>query len=506
MYRIPEYVKKVMNILIEAGFEAYVVGGAVRDMLLGVVPYDYDLATNAKSEIVIELIKSKGLKVVSKLGENYGVVLAIAENKPVEIATFRGEVYGSDPHKPKEVWYCDTLKEDLARRDFTINAMAMDIDGNIIDYYNGKGDLENKTLRTVGDANTRFCEDALRMYRACRFVSQLGFSPEEDLKNAITSNLDRANGLSIDRVKNELNKMLLGKFPDLGILLFVRSGLCATSCIYNENEKKVSIDVLPELARLDGVEQNQLYHRFDVLGHILFALKRSTPELEVRWAVLLHDIAKGLPEIRGFKEDGSPSDHKHEILGAEMTENILTRLNYSKDFIGTVTWLVLSHMKFGMLRDKKQLNHERWLRKEAREGQFRTNEEMVEGFRLLGEVCVADISATRASEINVKKSHIYSKYIVELAKTMPVHTKELNIDGKEVISILEDKDDMKTVMHLLLERVQNESLLNETNVLIDAVYNWQERKKAEIQSAKKKAKLQERIAKTRLKKKPKNKE
>lgn len=500
MNKIPNYVKKAMNLLIEAGFQAYIVGGAVRDILLGVVPHDYDLATNAKSEVVVELVKEKGLKVIPKLGENYGVVLVLSENKPVEIATFRGEIYGEDPHKPKEVWYCDNLKEDLARRDFTINAMAMDIDGNIIDCYNGKEDLENEILRTVGDANTRFCEDALRMYRACRFVSQLGFTPEEKLKEAISSNLDRASGLSLDRVKNELNKLLLGKFPDLGILLFVRTGLCKTSCIYNENEKKVSIDVLPELSVLDGVEQNQRYHIFDVLGHILFALKRSEPDLTVRWAVLLHDIAKGLPDIRAFKEDGSPSDHKHEILGAEMTKDILTRLNYSKEFISIVSWLVLNHMKFGMLRDKKAINHERWLRKEAREGQFRTNEEMVEGFKLLGEVCVADISATRASEVNIKKSHVYSKHIVEIAKIMPVHTKELDIDGNEVIDILENKDDMKTIMQLLLERVQNESLLNENNVLIDAVYKWQERKKAEIQATKKKAKLQKRIAEKKAKK------
>lgn len=500
MNKIPNYVKKVMNILIEAGFEAYIVGGAVRDILLGVVPYDYDLATNAQSEVVIKLVKEKGLKVIPKLGENYGVILALSDNKPVEIATFRGETYGEDPHKPKDVWYCDNLKEDLARRDFTINAMAMGIDGDIIDYYNGKEDLENKILRTVGDANTRFCEDALRMYRACRFVSQLGFSPEEDLKKAISSNLERANGLSLDRVKNELNKLLMGKFPDLGMLLFVRTGLCKTSCVYNENELKVNIDVLPELSVLDGVEQNQLYHIFDVLGHILFALKRSEANLTVRWAVLLHDIAKGLPTIRSFKEDGTPSDHKHEILGAKMARDILTRLKYSKEFVSTVSWLVLNHMKFGMLRDKKVINHERWLRKEAREGQFRTNEEMVEGFKLLGEVCVADISATRASEVNVKKSHVYANYIVELAKTMPVHTKELDIDGNDVISILENKDDIKTIMHLLLERVQNESLLNENNVLIDAVYKWQDRKKAEIQAAKKKAKLQKKIAEKKAKK------
>lgn len=496
---IPSYVKKVMNILIEAGFEAVIVGGAVRDILLGLVPYDYDLATNAKPEIVVELIKEKGLKVVPKLGENYGVILALSEGKPIEIATFRGEIYGDDAHKPEKVWYCDELKDDLARRDFTINAMAMDINENVIDYYNGKKDLENKIIRTVGDANKRFCEDALRMYRACRFVSQLGFTVEDELKEAIGNNLERANGLSLDRVKTEINKLLLGKSPDLGMLLFIRTGLTNANCVYSKNEEKVIIPVLPELERLDGVEQNMLYHRFDVLGHILFALKRSKPKLEVRWAVLLHDIAKGLPSIRAFKEDGSPSDHKHEILGAKMAKDILTRLNYSNNFISTVSWLVENHMKFGMLRDKKKVNHERWLRKEAREGQFRTNEEMVEGFKLLGDVCIADIAATRAGEENVQKTQVYSKYIVEMAKLMPVHTKELNVNGKDVLNILEDKDDMKTIMHLLLERVQNENLLNEENVLIDAVYKWQDRKKAERQAAKKKLKLQERINKKKAK-------
>ena len=176
--RFPAYVLKTLQILNAAGYEAYVVGGAVRDLLLGLEPGDYDITTSGRPEQVAAVLRAAGYSLAEKLGENFGVVVAVTGGHALEIATFRNEryAYGQDAHRPAEVWYCDTLKEDLSRRDFTVNAMAMDREGNLFDYYGGQQDLRAKLLRTVGDPRKRFAEDALRMYRACRFVAQLDFT------------------------------------------------------------------------------------------------------------------------------------------------------------------------------------------------------------------------------------------------------------------------------------------------------------------------------------------
>ena len=182
----PSYVLKTLNLLNAAGFEAYVVGGAVRDLLLGREPGDYDITTVARPEQVASVLRAAGYTLAENLGENFGVVAAVTEGHALEIATFRNEryAYGQDAHRPAEVWFCDTLQEDLSRRDFTVNAMAMDAQGTLYDFYGGQKDLEAKLLRTVGDPKKRFAEDALRMYRACRFVAQLDFTYVEGTDTA----------------------------------------------------------------------------------------------------------------------------------------------------------------------------------------------------------------------------------------------------------------------------------------------------------------------------------
>ena len=175
-YAIPEYVKKILQLLNEAGHEAYIAGGAVRDLLLGRTPGDFDVTTAATPEETAAVCRAHGIKTVDNLGQNFGCVVAVMEGHALEITTFRGESYGSDAHKPDKVWFSKDLRDDLQRRDFTVNAMVMDADGKIYDFHHGQEDLKNKILRTVGDAQARYREDALRMLRACRFVGQLGFT------------------------------------------------------------------------------------------------------------------------------------------------------------------------------------------------------------------------------------------------------------------------------------------------------------------------------------------
>ncbi|MBR5791139.1 MAG: metal-dependent phosphohydrolase, partial [Phascolarctobacterium sp.] len=168
--KLPSYIKSILTALNQSGFEAYVVGGAVRDLLLGIEPGDFDVTTSAHPEEVLAICHAQNWRTVDNLGNNFGCVIAIVEDVPVEITTFRGESYGADAHKPEQVWYCDSLREDLSRRDFTVNAMALDINGKLYDYFDGQKDLQNKVLRTVGKAKLRYEGDALRMFRACRFV------------------------------------------------------------------------------------------------------------------------------------------------------------------------------------------------------------------------------------------------------------------------------------------------------------------------------------------------
>ncbi|MBQ7317900.1 MAG: metal-dependent phosphohydrolase, partial [Phascolarctobacterium sp.] len=178
--KLPLYIKRILHALNQGGFEAYVVGGAVRDLLLGIEPGDFDVTTSAHPEQVLEICRQENWRTADKLGNNFGCVIAIVDHIPVEITTFRGEAYGYDAHKPEQVWFCDNLREDLSRRDFTINAMALNAEGELYDYFGGQEDLQNKILRTVGKASQRFEEDALRMLRACRFVAQLGFTYQQD--------------------------------------------------------------------------------------------------------------------------------------------------------------------------------------------------------------------------------------------------------------------------------------------------------------------------------------
>ena len=223
---LPAYTKSILSALNSAGYEAYLVGGAVRDLLLGLTPDDYDITTNAHPEQVLALCKQYNWQTVDKLGHNFGCVIIVIDGIPTEVTTFRGERYGdSDMHRPEATWYCTRLRDDLSRRDFTVNAMALAADGTLYDYFGGQQDLENKILRTVGKAEQRYHEDALRMLRACRFVAQLGFTYVQEgsetlppfgqqstpyyLPHNYSFPIERISGLSLERVRKEIERLLL---------------------------------------------------------------------------------------------------------------------------------------------------------------------------------------------------------------------------------------------------------------------------------------------------------
>ena len=497
-YAIPEYVKKILQLLNDAGHEAYIAGGAVRDLLLGRTPGDFDVTTAATPEETAAVCRAHGIKTVDNLGQNFGCVVAVMEGHAVEITTFRGESYGSDAHKPDKVWFSKDLRDDLQRRDFTVNAMVMDADGKIYDFHHGQEDLKNKILRTVGNAQARYREDTLRMLRACRFVGQLGFTyvqedgllppfGEEGTPYYLPQNfqfpVERCAGLSLERVRTELDKLLTSEHAGHGLMLLLATGLTDAHCRFKKDGSYTEIAILPELRHLAGLPQNRRFHCYNAWEHTLAAVDNSPRDLIIRWALLLHDLGKGMPGIRGTHPDGSPSDHGHEALSAIMADEVLARLHYAEKFRKRVVWLVSRHMRFAPMMFTKERTLMRWVRAEAASGEFRTEAELTEAFTQLKEVFLADMGATHAGnnpQLMAEGAEL-ADAIIELARTkMPVHTTDLAINGAALRGIVPNGQ-AGGCLKYLLARVQSGNLNNNREELLAAARHKQQKAAAKTE-------------------------
>lgn len=294
------------------GAELAVVGGAVRDELLGRDHADWDLATRLLPQAVMDRARSAGLKVIPT-GLQHGTVTVILEGRPVEVTTFRADGDYQDGRHPDSVRLGVDLIEDLSRRDFTINAMALPVGGgDLVDPFGGRADLSSRTIRAVGDPLKRFGEDGLRPLRACRFAAQLGFDVEPATLAAIPQRLDVARKVAAERVFTELDKLLRGADPGRGLTLVAESGL---------------LDLwLPELRPMIGCGQNR-HHRYDVWIHTLEVLRQVPADSALRWAALLHDAGK--PKVRTTGADGAVHFYGHEAVSLMVAETILGRLKAS---------------------------------------------------------------------------------------------------------------------------------------------------------------------------------
>lgn len=498
-YPIPQYAITILNILAQAGYEAYLAGGAVRDLLLGRPPGDFDVTTSALPEETTAVCHAHGIKTVDNLGQNFGCIVALPEDHKVEITTFRGESYGSDAHKPEKVWFSKSLRDDLCRRDFTVNAMVMDKDGNIYDYHHGQEDLQAKILRTVGDAGARYREDALRMLRACRFVGQLGFTYVQDngllppfgeegtpyyLPHNFSFPVEHCAGLSLERVRTELDKLLVTEHAGHGLMLLMATGLTDAHCRFKDNGSYTKIPILPELRHLAGLPQNRRFHCYNAWEHTLAAVDNSPRDLTIRWAMLLHDLGKGMPGIRGTHPDGSPSDHGHEALSAVMADELLTRLRYPAAFRKRVVWLVSRHMRFAPMMFTKERTLMRWVRAEAASGEFRTSKDLTEAFSQLKEVFLADMGATHAGNNPqlMAEGRELADAVIDIARNkMPVHTADLAVNGADLAQIITDGAETGIFLKYLLERVRSGNLPNERAALLEAAKHRQQKTSAKAE-------------------------
>ncbi|HZR39608.1 MAG TPA: CCA tRNA nucleotidyltransferase [Ktedonobacteraceae bacterium] len=313
--------------------QLYMVGGTVRDVLLHRgQSSDADLATDARPDEIKRLVAPTKPSAVVLVGERFGTVRLHYGSSIVEITTFRSERYNTESRKP-EVCFGNSLEEDLSRRDFTINALARDpLNGRIIDMFHGRQDLEHHILRAVGnEPDKRFDEDPLRLLRAVRFAAQLNFTIEPVTRQAIERQAVKLQKISRERIRDEMNKLLLSPHPAKGLDLLVELGLMEW--------------IIPEVLELRGVSQQpqpRAPSTKDVYAHVMMVVERSSPQLATRWGALLHDIAK--PRTKSV-EDNKVHFFGHEDIGAYMARDILKRLHFDRDFIESVSRLVKLHMR-----------------------------------------------------------------------------------------------------------------------------------------------------------------
>ncbi len=309
------------------GYKFYIVGGAVREQLLGRSVDEWDATTEAKPNEIEKILRQVGAVKIGTIGKQFGTITAEFHGEPIEITTFRGEQYQDNSRKPVTN-FSATIDEDLSRRDFTINAIAYDVlGGQLLDPFGGQNDLKEKIIRAVGRPASRFHEDTLRMLRAIRFAVRLEFEIETETKQAISDERDRAGMLSPERVAQEIDKMLLSQNPSQAIELLAETGLLNY--------------VLPELLPSIDIEFDPREHK-DIYHHILQVLDQTPPSLELRWCALLHDIAK--PQTRQ-KIGGEYHFLGHENLGAKIARTVLRRLHYSNELTSKVVDLVRLHQR-----------------------------------------------------------------------------------------------------------------------------------------------------------------
>lgn len=318
---LPKKAKYIIKTITDAGYEAYAVGGCVRDSILGRTPEDWDITTSAKPDQVKALFRR-----TIDTGIQHGTVTVMMDKEGFEVTTYRIDGKYEDGRHPKEVTFTPSLREDLKRRDFTINAMAYNEEDGLIDVFGGIADMEKKVIRCVGEARERFREDALRMMRAIRFSAQLGYAIEEGTGDAIRELAPTLQKISAERIQVELVKLLISPNPD-----FLRIA-------YHMGITKV---ILPEFDTMMATPQNHPHHKYNVGEHTLQSLRFVEPDKCLRLTMLLHDIGK--PAVLSEDEKGIHHFHGHATVGEGMAETVLRRLKFDNDTIFTVSRLVRYH-------------------------------------------------------------------------------------------------------------------------------------------------------------------
>lgn len=433
---ISETLKTLSSIFKSHGYSLYLVGGAVRDYLLSKPSHDFDFTTDARPEEIKSMFRH-----TIDTGIKHGTVTVLFKSGSYEITTFRTEGDYSDSRHPDSVTFVRSLSEDLKRRDFTINAFACDLSsGEIIDQHGGFNDLKNGVIRAIGDPNERFTEDALRIMRAARFSSKLGFEIEEETKKAMKALSPTITKVSEERIREELFRLIDSPFPRLGIKTMEETGLLEI--------------ILPELYSCKAIE-GEGYHKENLLEHQILALEealRLHAPLSVKISALLHDIGK----VKAERRIGDKSTYySHEIIGSEMASNIMTRLKSSNKDRDEVALLIREHMV--------QYTSS-WSDGAVRRLIVRVGKDNLDNLFLLRE---CDRKATLALPDSFNDDELKARVAKELSSSPALTLKDLKVNGKDISLLTGNGPLTGKVLKALLDMVIEEPGLNEREILLE---------------------------------------
>lgn len=437
--QIPKHANYIIKTLQHYGYEAYIVGGCVRDAVLGRTPNDWDITTSAKP-LQIKSIFDRTIDT----GLKHGTVTVLMEKEPFEVTTYRIDGTYEDHRRPNDVTFTTNLREDLMRRDFTINAMAYNEKDGLVDMFGGLEDLENKVIRCVGKADDRFDEDALRMLRAVRFAAQLGFEIDDEAKDAIKRKCGFLKDISAERIQVELTKLLTSDHPEM---------------IKTAYELGMTSVFLPEFDDMMATPQNNPHHKYNVGDHTVEALKHIEGDKIKRLATLLHDVAK--PVTRTTDNEGIDHFYEHYAKGSEMAETILRRLKYDNHTIKGVKHLIEWH-------------------------DFRWDDESYAGMakvrRMVSKVGIdyfEPLLELQRADILGQSTYLQDKKLKVLDETLAIYKevkanhdcltiKDLNIDGVTLIrNGIPAGKRMGIILERLLDMVIEEPKLNQRAVLLE---------------------------------------
>lgn len=432
--QLPDKVHHIINTLEEAGYEAYAVGGCVRDSILGREPDDWDITTSAKPEEIKRLFPR-----TVDTGIKHGTVTVLLGGEGFEVTTYRIDGVYEDGRHPSEVTFTASLKEDLRRRDFTINAMAYNARSGLVDLYGGLADMENRVIRCVGNAGERFDEDALRMLRAVRFSAQLAYRIEEATGEAVKALAPNLQKISAERIQVELVKLVTSPNPD-----YLRTAY----------ELGITAQILPEFDLCMETPQRHKHHCYDVGEHILHSMIEVGPDKVLRLGMLFHDIGK--PQTLTIDPDGTTHNKRHPFEGEKITRKVMRRLKFDNDTTDKVTKLVLYH-------DYDIAPTEAGVRRAIN----RMGEDI---FAMIFTVRRADIAAQSdymREEKLAKVAYIEKLYSEILARKDAVTLKDLAISGNDLIAEgMPPGRQIGETLSALLERVLDDPSLNKREILL----------------------------------------
>ncbi|MCF6334974.1 MAG: HD domain-containing protein [Spirochaetales bacterium] len=441
-FKVPVVLKNFANVFKDNKFSCYLVGGALRNHFAGLIPTDYDFASDANPQDIMRMFRH-----VIPTGIKHGTVTVLYRGNSFEVTTFRVEGEYTNSRHPDSIKYSPSILEDLKRRDFTINSIAMNLEtGELLDPHNGIQDIKHRRIKAIGNPQERFTEDGLRLMRACRFTSQLEFSLESSTLNAVKLCKDNLRKVSAERIRDEIIKILQAKKPSIALKIMEETGILEI--------------VMPELMECRGIKQKG-YHNFDVLDHLFYSCDGGPPDdFILRLAALLHDTGK--PASLELDREGIPTFYNHDKISSQIAVKIMQRLKFSGNEIKKVSHLISHHM-FNYTDDWTDAAVRRFIAKTG-----------VKNIDDLFKLRLADQFGMTNSEKHSQYLYMFADRIESVLKENSAFTlKDLDISGNDLLTMAGIKrgPQIGIILNELLEAVLDDPKMNEKSKLINIARN-----------------------------------